>query len=209
MRISRKRWLALTGAALLATTTVFATATAYADPGGTITGHVLDNGTPVPDVAVQVFAEGGTGFVPPTTTDADGAFTLANVPPASYRVNYRLPGGANFYANSATTPEDSDLIVVADGATVTLDEAVPPHGTIQGRLSRDDGSGVSASVQTFGATGTAFTATDPNGNYAMPYVWEGTYRVQFTPNGGPTQYAHQHTDLQGADLFTVTGAHHG
>ena len=203
MRISRKRWLALAGAALLATTTVFAASTAFADPGGTITGHVLDNGVPVSDVSVQVFSDGGTGFVPPTTTDADGAFTIANIPPAAYRVSYQLPGNT-FYANGATTFEDSDLIVVADGAIVTLDEAVPPHGAIQGRLSRADGSGVFAFVQAISATASQFTTTNPNGNYAMPYVWEGTYRVQFTPSGAPIQYAHQHTDFQSADLFTVT-----
>ncbi len=102
MRISRKRWLALTSAAaIIASTTVFAAVNAYADPGGTLTGHVLDNGVPVPDVSVQIFA-GGSVFVPPTTTDASGAFTLANVPPAAYRVNYRLPGGNTFYANSTT-----------------------------------------------------------------------------------------------------------
>ena len=203
MRVTRKRWLALAGAALLATTTVFAAANAYADPGGTITGHVLDNGVPVPDVSVQIFSDGGSVFVPPTNTDADGAFTFANVPPAAYRVSYRLPGGNTFYANGATTFEDSDLIVVADGATVTLDEAVPPHGAITGRLSRADGSGVFAFVQAQSATASAFTTTDPNGNYSMPYLWEGTYRVLFHPTGAPEQYAHQKTEFLSADLFTV------
>ena len=204
MRISRQRWLALAGAALLAATTVFAASNAYADPGGTITGHVLDNGVPVSDVTVQIFVDDGSFFVPEVTSDASGAFTLADVPPAAYRVSYRLPGGNTFFANSATTFEDSDLVVVEDGANVTLDEAVPPHGAIQGRLSRADGSGVFAFVQASSATGSVFTTTDPNGDYSMPYVWEGTYRVQFTPSGAPEQYAHQKTDFLSADLFTVT-----
>jgi hypothetical protein len=159
---------------------------------------------PVADVTVQVFSEGGPFFVPPTTTDASGAFILADVPPATYRVSYRLPGGNTFYANSATTFEESDLIVVTEGETVDLNEAVPPHGAIHGRLSRADGSGVFAFVQAFGATGSVFTNTDPNGDYSMPYVWEGTYRVQFNPPGAPVQYAHQQTDFLSASLFTVT-----
>ncbi len=91
MRVNRKRLFALAGATLLATTTVFAASTAYADPGGTITGHVLDNGVPVPDVSVQAMADDGSGWLPPIMTDASGAFTIANVPANLYRVSYLLP----------------------------------------------------------------------------------------------------------------------
>ncbi len=95
--------------------------------------------------------------------------------------------------------------MVAAGATVTLDEAVPAHGSIHGRLSRGDGSGAFAFVQALGgAAGSVFTTTDPDGNYSMPYIWVGTYRVQFSPSGAPEQFAHQKTDFLSADLFNVT-----
>ncbi len=35
-------------------------------------------------------------------------------------------------------------------------------------------------------------------------MWEGSYRVQFSPSGGPRQYAYQQTDSSSADVFTVT-----
>ena len=203
MRISRKRWLALAGATVLATTTIFVATNAYADPGGTITGHLLDNGVPVPNVNVALLTDGPPVPLPPTSTDASGAFTLADVPTGAYRVSFRLPGFVTFFAHGSTTFEGSDLIDVADGATVTLEETVPPHGAISGRLTRPDGSGVSAFVQAFGGAGSLSTSTDPTGAYTLPYVWVGSYRVQFSPSGAPQQFAHQKPDFPSADVFPV------
>ncbi len=81
---------------------------------------------------------------------------------------------------------------------------MPAHGAIAGRLTRSDGSGVFASVQAWGALGSFWTNTDSTGDYVLPYVWVGSYRVQFNPNGAPQQYAHQQTDVANAEVFTVT-----
>jgi hypothetical protein len=204
MRISRTRWLALTGAAVLATTTVFAASNAYAEPGGTITGHLLDNGVPVPGVQVQALAVDGSVWLEAVETADDGAFTITGVPANNYRVSYSLPGTFTFYANSAIQWEDAAVIAVADGATITLNESVPAHGAISGRLSRSDGSGVSAFVQAWGPIGSFFANTNANGEYTLPYVWVGSYRVQFNPQSAPVQYAYQTIDFNDAQIFNVT-----
>lgn len=203
--LTPKRWLALGAVALVMVATTLVTTDAFAVPGATITGHVLDNGSPVANVTVQARPTGNTGPVPPVTTDSTGAFSLVNIPIAVYRISFRLPGGSTtFYSPGATSYETAGLISVGVAETLTLEESVPAHGAISGRLTRSNGSGVQSSVQAFGPAGTFFTNTDATGAYTLPYIWLGTYKVVFSPSGAPTQYAHQQTDSAAAQTFDVT-----
>ena len=52
----RKRWLAVGVAAARLLLVVAPSAPAFAVPGGTVTGHVLDNGAPVVGVSVRLQA---------------------------------------------------------------------------------------------------------------------------------------------------------
>jgi hypothetical protein len=204
MRISRKRWLALTSAAaVITTTTVFAAVNAYADPGGTVTGHVLDNGTRSRCCRADVHRR-RVGLPRDVFTDASGAFGFDNVPPAAYRVELPATGQHDllrpqcddvrgFRADRGRRRGDRDS--GRSGPATRLDLRTPESVRRYGRERNVQGIGNGTSF---------FTFTDGAGNYTMPFVWVDTYRIQFNPQGAPTQYAHQRPDFISADLFTVT-----
>lgn len=207
MTRSRSRWLAVGAAAVLVAVLAPASA-ATAAAGGIIAGHVTDNGVPVAGVSVRLQATGpGAPTPPPTTTDSTGGFSFANVTPASYRVTYSLPGNAIFYANGAITFADADPITVVEGGSVQLDEAVPAHGSVHGQLVKANGTPqpnaqVRLQPGALGFPGAQAT-TDVNGNYTIPYVWVGSYKIGFQPPSGPQQYFRQQTDFTLAEAFTV------
>jgi Carboxypeptidase regulatory-like domain/Protein of unknown function (DUF1416) len=200
----RKRWLTVAMAALLVVV-IAPSAPANAVPGGTVSGHLSDGGTPVPGVLVRLQPlTSGLPF-PSTTTNASGAFSFVDVAVSRYYVSFVMPGGSSFYANGAVSFPDADPIDVQPAGAVTVEESVPAHGSMHGRVSRPDGTAAPfTSVNTSGGpAGGGNTSTDASGNYTFPYVWPGTYRMTFFPQGAPIQYAHGTTDLSAATLFPV------
>ena len=202
----RKRLMALAGAMLLALV-IGGGLPAFADPvPGTVTGHLTDDGSPVADASVTV-TDPATFQSYFAVTDPTGAFTVSGVAPGTYRVAFRLPGGAVQYAVQQTSAQTADLITVTDGGVTVLEEAVAPHGSISGRVTRADGSPAAlktVTAQTGRPGGAASrTQTDANGDYVLPVVWPGTYVLSFGGFGSVTQYAHGQTSLQAADRFEV------
>src|SRR6266404_681507 len=70
------------------------TANAQALTAGTVSGAVVDpNGAVVPNATVTI-ANSITGYKRTTTTDADGNFRFANVPPNNYQLSVSATGFA-------------------------------------------------------------------------------------------------------------------
>ena len=203
----RTRWLAVAAATLVVGALLPASAALADTTPGTITGHLLDGGSPVPNVSVDVI-DPNFNFAGSATTDATGAFTVTDVTPGAYLVQFSLPGGLTQFSHGKTSSNSADLITVTSGGTTSVEEAVVPHGSIGGTLLSSAGAPVAnASVQ---VTATDFSTflngrTDATGHYLVPYVLPGIYTVTFTdPATFIGQTAHNHPVFSQGDPFTVT-----
>ncbi len=193
-------------------------------PPGSITGQVLkdtdNNNTgdaPLPGVTLTLLNSDGsvydsdpnTGGVQPLTavTDASGNYTLANVPPGSYRVSETQPVG---YA-SVSDKDGGNLDIIGD---VTLVVVLPATantgnnfveeqtGVISGTVMKDTDNNNTGDTPFSGVTVTLYT--DPNGDgnpadgvaYGAPVVTNGSGVYSFT-GVVPGTYVVVETDLSG------------
>ncbi|MGE5828772.1 MAG: carboxypeptidase regulatory-like domain-containing protein, partial [Micromonosporaceae bacterium] len=200
------RRLALAAVTLVTALVGVTTIPAFADPGtGAIAGHLLDGTTPLVSSQVTVFTP-DFSWVASGFTDDTGAFRIADLDPGQYKVAFLLPGFVTQYSSQKDSFEAADLYTVADGVDTVIEEQVAPHGSIGGRITTAAGAGSPfANVLLYrdfdiSAQGTA----DADGNYLLPYVTAGSYRLQINPQNAPQQWAHQHTQFDDADLFAVT-----
>ncbi len=165
---------------------------------GVITGTVWN------DTNLDGIMDGGEGFLPgvqvcavPTgsgvplcaTTDANGDYTIPNVPPGGYIVTETDPAG---YVS--TTP-NSVPVTVPSGGTETIDYGDvlpnPALGSISGTVCENvNGNGVceanepplpGVTVELWlvgGGAALYTTTTDANGDYAFPNLPSGSYQVK-------------------------------
>lgn len=138
---------------------------------GAIAGVVTNatNGTPLAGASVST--------QPPTTTvttNAQGQYSIANVPPGTYTVNVSLAGYSS----------NSGAATVASSLTTTTNVALTPlPGSITGLIT-DASTGqpiAGASVSTAPATSTV--TTNAQGQYTIPNVPAGNYTVTATRTG--------------------------
>jgi Carboxypeptidase regulatory-like domain len=178
--------------------------------GQGLTGVVADQVGPVAGAAVAAIPRDGSG-VARATTAADGSYTL-EIPAGSYSVGVTPPPG------SLDGYFEQDGVVVVDGASATLNAALPASeatGQLSGvaryspSLSYAD---VQVKVTTVRADGSLAYLTDAqtaaDGSWTVGQVPAATYLVQFVVDGqvDVTQYlalgAATHTSLS----TTLVGA---
>jgi hypothetical protein len=160
------------------------------DPGfGTISGHVSDGLTGVPDVGVNVYDSTGL-FAASGFTDGNGDFQTGPMVPDSYIVQFDPSSVADdtyvmqWYSNAAS-PDIATTVQVSDGADrPNIDATLATGGrAVAGRAL--DGAGhpaVDAGVDLYQSNGNVwidalYTETDANGDYAFAHLPDGTYRV--------------------------------
>jgi len=109
--------------------------TAHLSQGGRITGLVVRNGAPVPDVTVALignFMPGAVGWTPTfgislnTKTDAKGAFEFTRLMPAVYQLTpipWQVPSTYRIF--EVYEPRLTAEIEVKDGETVTHSLRIP------------------------------------------------------------------------------------
>ncbi len=143
---------------------------------GTITGVVTDTASkPVAGAAV-VFTPSGGGSVQTATTDANGSYTLSNVPPGTYT------GTASLSGATAT----SGAVTVTSGQTLTVNfKLVPGNGNATGRVVDNSGNPIAGATVFFnggGLTTPATATTGTNGVYtfAPGSLPAGSYQVSAT-----------------------------
>jgi hypothetical protein len=206
MPVPQSRWIraVLTAIAALALA-VGVSVPALADPvPGTITGQLTDGGAPV-SAQIQLVATDFSHFAF-GSTDAEGRFTFSGLPAAAYRLTFNLPGAVTQYYPGKILFEDGEPITVTEGAVITIDETVAPHGSVRGNVTQADGSaapGIEVRTSAFSNNPGASTTTNAAGDYVLPYVWPDTYRVSFGGFGSPGQWADQKTSFEDADPYTV------
>lgn len=110
------RCLTLAAATLVVAAVLPAPAALADTTTGTMTGHLLDGTTPVPDATVNII-DPNFSFAGETTTDATGAFTVSDITAGSYLVQFRLPGGLTQHYHGKLSFQLADQVTVAAGAT--------------------------------------------------------------------------------------------
>lgn len=134
---------------------------------GTITGTVKNSATSAAISGASVSYSGGS-----TTTNAGGGYTLANVSPGEIVVKAQAAGFA--------TAEQT--VQVNAGATVTVNFALAPPGSVLGRVT-DSVTGLAIAGATVTAANGSSTLTNSTGDYAFTDIAPGQVVFSFAATG--------------------------
>ena len=145
---------------------------------GIITGVVKDAAGKTVAGATVTFTPGDSGSVQSIKTDANGSYTLSNVPTGTYTGTAAAAGAA------ATAPATT----VAANASVTVNFTLAPGaGSATGRVVDTSGAPIPGAKVFFnGGAGAVLSATtDSTGTYAFPTgtLPSGSYTVTATATG--------------------------
>lgn len=151
---------------------------------GSISGTVRDAATTgISGVWIYAY-DSSDNLVKSASTSATGTYTLADLPPASYKLDF-WPGSGNFVAewyNDKPTPAAADLVAVASGADHGgIDATLATGGIITGRVTNASGTGIpNISVAAYsGTTYVNSSSTDSSGNYSISRLPSGSLKVEF------------------------------
>ncbi|WP_374313244.1 carboxypeptidase regulatory-like domain-containing protein [Microbacterium sp.] len=169
--------------------------------GAEISGTVVDEaGAPVADVQVRTYryipADDFWAGQSDTFTGADGTYSLRGLRAGDYKVEFTTESAtaevAGEWWDDALTESSATVIPLSSGDAVSgIDPALSAAGSISGVVTDGAGTplpGVSVVAHSFDEewdywVGRAYATTDENGQYTMPKVRPGTYRVEFSGSG--------------------------
>jgi RHS repeat-associated protein len=151
--------------------------------GGTITGTVSDATHPLAGIEVQASGVNG-GFVPTTTTGADGTYTVSGVTPGTVKVYFTDPSeayGFQWYQGVVTTSGAATAVTVTDGQTTPgIDVTLSPAGAISGTVT-DSGGTPLTNIQADGYPSDGSAGGFAFGNSSNPTGASGGYTVRGLP----------------------------
>ncbi|MFF5083366.1 carboxypeptidase-like regulatory domain-containing protein [Actinoplanes sp. NPDC000266] len=204
----RRKVITATLAAAFVATTAFAAPAqaAVADvDNGTITGRVVTPaGRPAAGVKVTVDdIEIARPFT--TTTAVDGRYSIEVPAGDSYVVSF-TDGHFQQYSPRKLSYDQARVYTVREGRTLRVSERLFRAATLGGRLTDSAGAPVAGASVDFINTETAFgltATTDANGYYRFEKLAPGTVKVYFRTADGRSQWAHQATSYEEADVATL------
>jgi hypothetical protein len=157
--------------------------------GGVITGTVTDSSTSSPLQSAEVDLYNASGnLVASTGTAANGTYSFAGLPTASYKVGFEAGDYLPQFYNNESTLASATAIAVTAGATKSgINAKLVLAGTITGTVTDANSYpllDIAVSVYNSSGISVAFTETGTDGSYSIAGLPAGTYRVGFTANAG-------------------------
>ncbi|MEV1286680.1 carboxypeptidase-like regulatory domain-containing protein [Micromonospora sp. NPDC049679] len=176
---------------------------------GVITGQIRDGaGNPASSLLVRV-VNNDSGDQVYGSTDGEGRYRLDALP-GWYTISFDPIEGSyqSQYVPGKLDSESAQRFEVRAGAEVVADDTVLPIGSLAGRFTSAAGeplANVTVSATTPNWYGSApDAATDANGQFAMPALLAGAYKVAFY-HGERQQYYRGKLDQADAELVVVHG----
>jgi hypothetical protein len=200
---------------------------AIASGGGQIAGTVTSAlAAPIEGIGVTVFgaSQANPGFYGSTTTNADGEYILSGLPGGEYEVEFSTVHGsaldyATQYYNGTESFSQAEAVTVTAGETtgevnaeLQLQSAQPPGqitGTVTSAVTKAPLEG--AEVEIVEAATERFVArrsTNAQGQYTVPGLAPGEYKVQFSdePNWVHQYYNHKSSFATAEAVEVSSGA---
>jgi hypothetical protein len=165
---------------------------AVLDRGAQITGRVTaaDGGAPLQFVSVYIYNSNGS-FVDSTSTNANGVYTTTGLASGSYRLRFRTQFASGtaanyvdeYYNDKSTLPTADPIPVTIPNIASGIDAVLIRGGQITGTVTAADTGGplIGVEVDAYNSNGVEvrYDYTDSAGNYVLPGLPTGTYRVRF------------------------------
>jgi hypothetical protein len=145
--------------------------------GGSISGTVTsaNNGNGLGGVEVRVYEEAGFGGgLHEVTTEPDGAYTVTDLPPGSYLIEFSFSEGEYLSQSVSTT--------LTEGEAKNIGIALKQGGKITGRVTDAVSHNGLGKIDVFASSthGGGFATTNANGEYTVTGLPTGSYQVSFS-----------------------------
>jgi hypothetical protein len=161
---------------------------------GTISGVVsapaADGGGAAACVIVEPISPHDVG--PGAIADTDGRYTLTNLAPGRYRIEFTSDCSNG---TSELAPVTVSSVTVTSGRNTTVNGTLPVVGDISGTVTAGGspvpGECVAAFTSATASTPAATAITGTDGSYQIGFLAPGSYRVKFSTGCGDAGYATQ------------------
>jgi len=186
--------------------------------GGSVSGRVTDStGTSgVENVYVQIY-DMTQSHLTGTSTDGDGYYTINGLSSGDCKVEFQTNNTPGNYVgewyNDKSSFQSADTVSVTVGQTTTgIDASLADGGAISGRVTDSTGTvgipNVNVSICDLTEYWLYGVSTDSNGYYTIYGIPAGDYKIQFTTEWAPGNYAgewyNDKASFQSADTVSVT-----
>ena len=180
---------------------------------GTISGTVTDGTNGVP---ARVYVYSNTdqySYIGSGDTDNNGDYTVADLADGDYKVEFDAYYNYidKWYNNQDDFNSADTITITASGTTTGINVVLEIGGSISGKMTDANGTGLLGYVEVYTSTDqyprAGFAYTDDNGDYTVEGLANGDYKVKFTPDGNYLgQWYNNQGDFSSADIVTVTAS---
>jgi len=184
--------------------------------GSIIAGRVIDGSSSGIQGAEIRILNSDNVVVDKAWTEADGTYSTSEnkTPSGNYKI-YCVPPGPEAYIreyyNNKTTFETADTVTLIAGQTSSgIDFQLDTGGVISGRVTNSSANGIAnVNVEVYDTDDKWITsrATDANGDYRVPCLQTGNYKVRFETNSAGNyfeEWYNDKTEFGTADIIAVT-----
>ncbi len=182
---------------------------------GTVTGA---GGAPIGGVCVSanVPNNGGWDWAAGANTQPDGTYTLTQLPPGSFAIqfhdcNQNSPYIDQWYDNQGSFDQATQIALTEGQIRTGVDAQLASGISVAGTVTDTNGDpiqGINVNVNPTNSGPSGYAQTDSSGHYATSAVPPGDYHVQFSANGPnpayATQYWNNKPSWNSGDTLTLT-----
>ena len=182
-------------------------------PGGQISGTVTDASTKAAVSGIEVCASTSEFvFVRCVTTNASGEYTIAGLSTGEYKIEFASGSSSyitQYYNGKSTFAEASPVSVTAGVTTPNINAALQPGGQISGKVTdastKAAVSGIEVCASTSEFVFVSCATTSASGEYAIPGLSTGEYKVEFSPPFENSSFNYLTQYYNGKSTFAEAG----